>query len=93
MKKIAQIFEPKLLLFSMGIAVVILAVTLTPMLYYFWEIDVFFSNSHIDFEQGKLMAAVNSQKMSKGSKNTSSNVRNRLKSTKISNKDLLCTKM
>ena len=38
------------------------------------------------------MAAVNSQKMSKGSKNMSSNVRNRLKSAKISSKDLLCTK-
>ena len=38
------------------------------------------------------MAAVNSQKMSKGSKNMSSNVRNRLKSAKISSKDLLRTK-
>ena len=43
-----------------------------------------------ELEQGKLMAALNLA--NKGPKNVRCNVRNRLKSGKISKKDLSCTK-
>lgn len=55
-----------------------------------FEKTLFSQTYNIDLEQGKLMAALNSQK--KGPKTRSSNVHNRLNFGEISKKDLLCTK-
>ena len=52
--KTARIYEPKFLLFFMRIAVLIVIIISTRV--------VFLRNSHQDLEQGKLMAAVNSRK-------------------------------
>ena len=62
MSKIARIYEPKFLLFFMRIAVLIVIIISTRVVYIFEKMASFSPIFNQNLEQGKLMAAVNSRK-------------------------------